>query len=321
MNTNRPHVFIGMPVYNGEKHICETIDSILAQTFTDFRLLISDNASTDATGDICREYAKQDDRILYHRQAENLGFARNFNYVFQPGDAPYFKWAAHDDLLKPDYLRRCIELLEQNSSLSMAHCPTLRIDEDSKEMGIYNNLRLNGARVRDRFWNILWICDIYEIYGVMRSDLITKTGLAGTYVGSERTLLAKMLFQGDVGYVEDKLFSRRDHVGSQTAMHLEARKHHDYKRILKAQAPKSKIPSLVAPAVRFQKYLEAIAAFPMPLSERIACVEQLIEWGLRRGVEGAMGGTERYRQKLYKEICAADKIVTLEPIDESNFAA
>lgn len=302
-NQNRPRVVIGMPVYNGEKHIRETIDSILAQTFTDFRLLISDNASTDATGEICCEYAQQDDRVVYHRQSENLGFARNFNYVFQPDGALYFKWAAHDDLLKPDYLLQCYERLEQDSSLSMAHCAAVRIDDASNELGMYNNLKLNGARVRDRFWQLLWIIDIYEIYGLMRSDCVAKTNLAGTYVGSERTLLAKMLFQGDIAYMDAGLFSRRDHAGSQTAIQQTS----DYTVIRQAQAPKSKIPSLLAPAIRFQKYLEAIAAIPMPLSERLACIRMLAEWGIRRGVEGATGATERYQHKMHAELWATNE--------------
>lgn len=305
-NTHLPRIILGMPIYNGEKHIRETLDSILAQTVTDFRLIISDNASTDATADICREYAQRDDRIRYYRQAENLGFVKNFNFVFQPDGAPYFKWAAHDDVLKPTYLQRCLELLEQDDSLAMAHCVTLRIDEQSREIGKYNNLRLNGDRIRDRFWAILWTIDIYEVYGVMRSDLIAKTHLAGNYVGSERTMLAKMLLQGDIGYCEEGLFSRRDHAGAQTAIHIQARKAGNYAAMRKSQAPKSKVPRVLAPMVRFGKYLEAILAFPMSTSDRLACLKMLTEWVARRTIESATGNTERYRHKFYADLWAAE---------------
>lgn len=301
-NSNTPRIVLGMPVYNGQKHICETLDSILAQTIGDFRLVISDNASTDATGDICREYAQQDDRICYYRQPENLGFAKNFSFVFQPNGAPYFKWVAHDDLIKPTYLQRCLELLEQDDSLSMAHCVTMRIDEESKETGKYNNLRLNSDRISDRFWGILWIIDIYEVYGVMRSNLVAKTNLAGNYVGSERTMLAKMLLQGNIGYVEEGLFSRRDHAGAQTAIHIQARQTRNYAAILKSQAPQSKVPRLFAPVVRFQKYLEAISTFPMSVRDRTACLKILSEWVVRRSIESATGNTERYRHKFYADL-------------------
>lgn len=305
-NSNLPRVVLGMPVYNGEKHIRETLDSILAQTITDFRLVISDNASTDETGTICREYAEKDDRISYYRQPENLGFTRNFSFVFQPEGAPYFKWVAHDDLLKPTYLQRCLELLEQDSSLSLAHCITMRIDEDGRENGKYYNLRLNGDRICDRFWAVVWTIDIYEVYGVMRSNLVAKTKLAGSYVGSERTMLAKMLLQGNIGYVEEGLFSRRDHAGAQTAIHIQARKAGNYAAILSSQAPKSKVPRLLASAVRFGKYLEALLSFPMPLRDRIACLKTLAEWVIHRSVESATGNTERYRLKFYADLWAAE---------------
>ncbi|MEP0956581.1 glycosyltransferase [Leptolyngbya sp. FACHB-1515] len=305
-----PRITLGMPVYNGAKHIRETLDSILAQTVTDFRLVISDNASTDTTGEICREYAQRDDRIRYYRQSENLGFVNNFNFVFQPEGSPYFKWVAHDDLLKPTYLQRCLELLEQDDSLSMAHCITLQIDEQSQEIGKYNNLRLSGDRVRDRFWAILWTIDIYEVYGVMRSDLLTKTQLAGNYVGSERTMLAKMLLQGNIGYVEEGLFSRRDHAGAQTAIHIQARNAGNYAVMRKCQAPKSKVPRVLAPVVRFGKYLEAISMFSMPVGDRLACLKMLTEWVIHRTVESATGNTERYRYKFYADLWAAEPVTT-----------
>ena len=93
-----PRVSIGMPVFNGDKFIREALDSLLAQTFTDFELIISDNASTDRTEAICREYAERDKRIRYVRQAENLGPAANFRFVLDEAVGEYFMWAAADDL-------------------------------------------------------------------------------------------------------------------------------------------------------------------------------------------------------------------------------
>lgn len=97
MDRSRPVVSIGMPVYNGERFIRDALNSLLAQTFTDFELIISDNASTDATGSICRDYAKQDSRIRYIRQHENLGVLPNFQFVLNEARGEYFMWAACDD--------------------------------------------------------------------------------------------------------------------------------------------------------------------------------------------------------------------------------
>ena len=103
-----PKVSIGMPVYNGEKYIREALDSLLAQTFTDFELIISDNASTDGTEAICREYAARDPRIRYVRQSENRGPTANFHFVLDEAVGEYFMWAAYDDLWGNHFLAQAL---------------------------------------------------------------------------------------------------------------------------------------------------------------------------------------------------------------------
>jgi len=103
-NKPLPMVSIGMPVFNGEAFLCEAIDSLLEQTFTDFELVISDNASTDETQSICRKYASRDSRIRYIRQPENQGALANFQYVLDNSNGQYFMWAAADDLFDREWL-------------------------------------------------------------------------------------------------------------------------------------------------------------------------------------------------------------------------
>ena len=100
-----PRICLGLPVYNGERYLRQAIDSMLAQTFRDFELIISDNASTDRTREICLEYQKRDPRVRYFRNESNIGPAANFNLVFQRAHAEYFKWVAADDVCEPDFLR------------------------------------------------------------------------------------------------------------------------------------------------------------------------------------------------------------------------
>ena len=107
VTTRTPRVTIGLPVYNGEDFLESALDTLLAQTYTDFELVIADNASTDRTGEICRRAAR-DARVRYHRNDENVGAMRNFNRVFELARGEYFMWAAHDDAHEPDYLRRCV---------------------------------------------------------------------------------------------------------------------------------------------------------------------------------------------------------------------
>ena len=117
----KPLVSLGLPVFNGENYLREAIESVLAQDYSNWELLIFDNASEDATEAIAREFAESDERIHYFRQAENLGAVPNFNQTFEASSGQYFKWFAHDDRLRSDYLSRCIEVLETEPSVSLCH--------------------------------------------------------------------------------------------------------------------------------------------------------------------------------------------------------
>src|SRR5262249_36899823 len=135
MNNHKPRVSIGMPVYHGEPFLKEALDSILAQTYSDFELIISDNASTDRTQEICTAYAAKDKRIQYSRNDKNLGAAKNYNRVFELSSGEYFKWAAHDDICAPDFLVRCITVLDQDPSVVLCYPREIGIDEQGKFLG------------------------------------------------------------------------------------------------------------------------------------------------------------------------------------------
>lgn len=112
-----------MPVYNGEPVVASAIESILSQTYTDFRLLISDNASTDATERICREFAKRDSRISYVRQPTNIGADANFDFVLKLTDSEYFMWAAADDTRSPDFVEANLTFLAEHLDFVGSTCP------------------------------------------------------------------------------------------------------------------------------------------------------------------------------------------------------
>lgn len=104
-----PTLSVGVPVYNGESTVRNALDSLLAQTFTDFEIIISDNASTDSTPEICREYAAKDARIRYIRQPHNLGAAKNFDFLVREARGEFFMWAAHDDTRLPDHIKKLMD--------------------------------------------------------------------------------------------------------------------------------------------------------------------------------------------------------------------
>ena len=109
-------ISIGMTAYNSAEFISESIESLLRQTIRDFTLIISDDASTDETGNVCKSWAKKDSRILYFRQKSNLGPRANFEFVFNQSNSEFFMWASHDDLWSDNFLENCLnELLAKPS--------------------------------------------------------------------------------------------------------------------------------------------------------------------------------------------------------------
>ena len=115
--TFNPKLTIGMPVYNGELFIKKSIESILAQTFTDFELIISDNSSIDATQKICQDFLNKDNRIQIFTQKKNIGIHRNFNFLLSQAKGKYFAWAAVDDYLDNDFMEKNLKVLESNNSI------------------------------------------------------------------------------------------------------------------------------------------------------------------------------------------------------------
>ena len=130
MTKKRQKISIGLPVFNGEKYIEESIEAILAQTYTDYEFIISDNASTDRTQEICLGYAKSDERRKYHRSSTNLGAAPNYNRAFDLSSGIFFKWAEFDHLIAPEFIMKCYEVLEQNPKVVLCSPLSTIIDEN-----------------------------------------------------------------------------------------------------------------------------------------------------------------------------------------------
>ena len=125
-----PRVSIGMPVRNGEAFIRQGIESLLGQTMSEIELIISDNASTDATEAICREWARRDARVRYSRTDRNIGLQANFARVLDLATAPYFMWGCHDDHWDPSYVAKMVEVLDSQPSVVLAGSNSGSIDQD-----------------------------------------------------------------------------------------------------------------------------------------------------------------------------------------------
>jgi glycosyltransferase involved in cell wall biosynthesis len=211
--TRAPRVSIGLPVRNGDNYLREALDSLLSQTLADFELVIGDNASTDGTEAICRESAAHDDRIRYVRHETDIGGPRNFNFVFREARAPYFRWAAHDDLVAPENLAACVTTLDTDSSAVLAAPDTTYIDESGVVLRHWRSAPgleavRPGARVAPA------AVSIPACHGLIRSGPLARTRLYQVFAGADRVLLVELCLRGRFRRVPEPLFTLRDHSAS-----------------------------------------------------------------------------------------------------------
>lgn len=220
MRYAKPKVSIGLPIYNGERYVGETLDAILAQSYRDFELVVCDNASTDRTQDICRSYASIDPRIRYVRHERNLGVTRNFNAAFRLAAGQYFKWAASDDLIDPTFVERCVRILDDDPSVVAAFSRTRIIGPDGEHLADSDqSMNVMSARASDRLayvFNNLALCDAQ--YGVLRADVVRRTSLLRPFLGSDICFLIELSLHGKFFEVPELLFSRRFHVAASSSL-------------------------------------------------------------------------------------------------------
>ena len=279
--TDIPTVSIGLPVYNGENFIEEAIESVLAQTFEDYELVISDNASTDTTQAICQRYAQQDSRIRYSCSPVNQGPAWNYNRVFELARGTYFKWAAHDDVFEPTFLERVLERLIQKPTAVLGFSQVDVIEQAAGLIKPYNvDMDLDSACPAQRFKETISLKHrCYEIFGLVKRDVLAKTSLIGAYAGSDRVLLSRLILEGAFEIVPEPLFQAREH-GNQSIAMLRKPRHrhfrmHDYAVWFD---PKNKGKILLPNWRIFYEYFCAIRAVPMPVTDKLACWLVLAGW-------------------------------------------
>lgn len=206
-----PLISIGMPVYNGERFIHKALDSLLAQSFKDFELIISDNASEDATQQICFEYASKDSRIRYYRNEINIGAVENSINVLELSSGKYFMFAADHDLYEPNFISRCVEILEQDSSVVLCYPKTAWIDTDGNFLeAIHGHFDTRGMKQISRFNVTLWrLGYCYQFYGLMRSNILRQTNTYEGVVGPDVIRLSELSLLGAFAYVPELLFHMR----------------------------------------------------------------------------------------------------------------
>ncbi len=213
MNSPHPTVTIGLPIYNGEKHLREALQSLLNQEFQDFELILSDNASTDGTARICQEYAARDSRIRYLRNPVNLGHVKNFNQLPRIARGPFFIWTAADDLWHPRFLSALHQALTKQPKAVLAFCQGEFFEmKDGSRLQFYADFpNLEGCSALERIRRILRYrstCSI--VYGLFRKEALLRTGLFRNIdFPADLFLECETALQGPFVIVPEVLFYKR----------------------------------------------------------------------------------------------------------------
>ncbi len=285
-----PLVSLGLPVFNGERFVGQALDSIVAQTHTNLELTICDNASTDRTESICRAYAERDRRVRYHRNPENRGLAWNFNRVLELSSGPYFKWVAYDDVCAPEYVARCVEVLEREPSVVLCYTRAILIDDQGARVGecvdgCHAVSPSPSARLRILISNLRLS---NPMFGVIRTQALGPTPL-GSYVASDVVLLVELALRGGIYEVPDRLFSRREHRERVSRSHADL----DDQATVYDPTNAGKVHRLNWRLLR--EHLASIRRVPMSPRERMRCyayIAKVFRWRWAR-LWSELGGPTR----------------------------
>ncbi len=208
-----PRVSIGMPVYNCERYIGQSIESLLSQTYGDFELIITDNVSKDGTEEICRDFVKKDKRVRYVRNERNLGGPGNFRRVFSLCSGEYQKWSTADDYWDSTFIEKCVAVLGREPDVVACYSKTRFIEESSGRIEDYeDHLHLQEASPRARLIRVIEETRKCHVHlGVIRRAAMMRTSLIGGELASDIRFLAELSLYGKFFVIPEYLFFRRFH--------------------------------------------------------------------------------------------------------------
>jgi glycosyltransferase involved in cell wall biosynthesis len=209
---SKPLVSLGVPVYNGERFIGRVLDSLVGQTYQNLEIVISDNASTDRTAEICQEYANRDRRIRYSCNAKNLGLPANWRRVFEISLGDYFAWTGADDVRPPTFVEDCVVALVRQQGAVMAYGPVIakaRAGEDLVE--VLGDARISATQVAERVRTFTHgLRHNALLYGLYRRDALAKTTYVPRGYGKDYLLCLQMCVLGTLAYVSTPMIIYRE---------------------------------------------------------------------------------------------------------------
>ena len=314
----RPLVGLGMPVFNGERFLAQAIESVLSQSYGNLELVICDNASTDETEKICREAAGRDSRVRYFRNAENIGAYPNFNRTFELTRGKYFKWAAHDDVLDPEYLSVCVEAMEAHPEAVVCQSQLDFIDASGNKIGVCSTdlEEAESSKPHVRFAAAaLKAHDCYDIMAVFRRDILANSILLISFHGADRALIAQLSLDGPFLHLDRPLLQVRDHQDRYTRSKTKPKDRavwHDARLKGKLTFPIWRL---------YREYWVMLARSKVGVTTKFLCASQLlrwwfVNWNAARAVvdiganvaPGFVGWAERVKQTMISPAPGIDRL-------------
>jgi len=217
LDQRAPLVSIGLPTYNGGRHLAQSLDALLAQDYPNWELTISDNGSTDETESIAREYAARCPQIRYVRQEKNLGARANFNFVLGRATGEYFMWASDHDQWKPTFITKCVEALRSDPAAVLAYTTVVIVDEKGDTLEeVDDGIDFRRCSAATRYNKMLWAY-ASKVYGLSRREAMAATGGFSETLSPDRLVLVQLALLGDIKKVDGRLYSARRNRSPETS--------------------------------------------------------------------------------------------------------
>lgn len=287
-----------MPAYNAGATIGPAIESLLAQSYGDFELIVSDNASTDATRDVVEDLARRDGRLRYERQPVNIGANLNYSHVFKRSRGEFFKWASASDWCAPTFLERCLQALHLRADAVLAAPRTRLFEDDPSNFRDYtHDIEILDETPLERLRHLSSAMHLNNaINGIIRSAALRGTDLIAPFFAADLVLMGHLALQGKLLLVNEALYYRRMEVATSTALQDEdARRRHHY--------PRMGVRALFQGSKQYLGWLRAATAVPMPVAERwrvYRYVARMMVWDRRLLFEDLLGAM-RYATGGFKK--------------------
>lgn len=275
-DTISPKVTVGIMAYNEEKYLSQAIESILKQLdFSDYEILISDNASEDKTGQIAQEYADKHKNIRYVRHPQNLGALNNFNSLVKNAQGKYFVLAGAHDLWSPNFLFSLVQALDLDPQAVIAYAPTIWIDEDGKHLNKPTGfIDTSGSNVVERFNMVMW-GNQHAMYGLYRLDALRRTRLQLSIIGSGAVMLGELAIEGTFIVFPEATWYRRMNRQPETRQKRLQR----YSQVLFSKPRRLILPHWQIPIAYFTGVLRSKTSLPTRLLLIMSATTSLIRYG------------------------------------------